>query len=244
MKRETNQKDLEMLEQRLAAIVPVEDEKLAANILIAIQQNTQDAASTAIDSALASGQNSGNVGLPMQHTSCLASTLPLLTGLCGGMIGAALMFLVITAFASPKVEIREVVRYVPVEVSPQKVVEEQTALAPLPVPEEKPEPSPPQAKPPVPQVPRELPWFLAMLRPLTALESNISMVAMNNPSDLDAMIERRAELARQAQRYEPPPLLIRHTISNDRPSEFSPLMYKEMIEEVGSVEFGVRSFGI
>ena len=244
MKRETNQKDLEMLERRLAALVPIENEGLAANILAAIQQNTQNASSTAIDSALVSGQNSGNVGLPTQHASCLASTLPLLTGLCGGMIGAALMFLVMTAFASPKVEIREVVRYVPVEVSPPQVVEEQTPLVAPTTPEERPEPSPPQAKPPVPQVPRELPWFLAMLRPLSALESNISMVAMNNPCDLDAMIERRTELARHAQRYEPPPLLIRHTISNDRPSEFSPLMYKEMIEEVGSVEFGVRSFGI
>ena len=241
MKRETNQKDLEMLERRLAALVPVENEELVANILTVIQQNTQDASSTAIGSALASGQNSGNVGLPTQHASCLASTLPLLTGLCGGMIGAALMFLVMTAFASPKAEIREVVRYVPVEVSPPQVVEEQTIPT---APETQPKPSPPQAKPPVPQVPRELPWFLAMLRPLSALESNISMVAMNNTCDLDAMIERRAELARQAQRYEPPPLLIRHTISSERPSEFSPLMYKEMIEEVGSVEFGVRSFGI
>ena len=241
MKRETNQKDLEMLERRLAALVPVENKELAANMLADIQQNTQNVSSTAIDSALSSGQNSGNVGLPTQHASCLASTLPLLTGLCGGMIGAALVFLVMTEFASPKVEIREVVRYVLVEVSPQQVVEEQTPQAAPTVPEEKPEPSPPQTRP---QVPRELPWFLAMLRPLSALESNISMVAMNNTCDLDAMIERRAELARQAQRYESPPLLIRHTISNDRPSEFSPLMYKEMIEEVGSVEFGVRSFGI
>lgn len=230
MKRETNSSDLEKLERRLAALVPVENEELAASLLSQVQGNPFPA----LDSALASGQILSGANVPTRHVSCMASTLPLLTGIGGGMIGAALMFLVMTALASPKVEIREVVRYVPVEVSPPvqeiQIEDEQKSTAP----EESSQPSPPETQPKMPpksqpQAPRELPWFLAMLKPLTAFEANVT-IAMNTSGDLDAMLERRAEIARQARHYEPRPLLIQYDRSNDPPSEFSPVMYKDMIE--------------
>ena len=172
-----------------------------------------------------------NASVPTHHASCLASTMPLLAGFCGGIIGAALMFLVMTACVSPKVEIREVVRYVPQEASLDKVAANLRAAEEI-QPEIKPDepkqavPLPPKVKSQAPpQALRELPWFLAMLKPLTCMEAHVTVV-MNGTCDLDAMLERRAELARQAQRFEPRPQLIQYNRSNDPPSNFSPLMYR------------------
>lgn len=226
MKRETNQNEREKLERRLAALVPVENEELATNILSQLAEKPFPA----LDSAFATGQTQPDASPPVHHASCVASTLPLLAGLCGGMIGAALMFLIMTAFTSPKVEVREVVRYVQVEV-PAEVPQPEAETPPETLmTEEETRPAVPKVKP---STPRELPWFLAMLKPLTALEANAGRyVAMNDPRDVDAMLKRHNELAlaRQAHYQEPRLQLIQYKRSNVSPSEFSPLMYKDIVD--------------
>lgn len=232
MTRKSDPSDIEKLECRLASLMPVENEELAVRILARLEEKKLPV----LDSVLESGQFLPGANTPTQHASCMASTLPMLTGIVGGIVGAALMFLVMTAYASPKVEIREVVRYVPVEVSaPVSTNHAETEARPVePVEkQESPETKEKTQQPGLktkPQVQRELPWFLAMLRPLAAIESNASLIATNNPCDIDAMLERRNEIARQARFSEPRPQLIRYQPSNDPPSDFSPVMYRQMIE--------------
>ncbi len=214
MKRKTNKPNFDRLEARLAALVPMPDDELAAKILLAAEDKTLPSPVPA--------QVFTQMSQPAQHASCFASTLPLLTGLAGGLIGAAVMFFAVTLFLPPKVEIREVVRYVPVESPPEP--ETVSKNAETPGPEVVPDKTPREK---TPEKPRELPWVLALFYPTRSPQA----VAYRGPADLDAMIEQRAQLARQSALAEPRPQLLSLPRTKAAPSEFSPLMYRETIEK-------------
>ena len=203
------------LETQLTALEPVPDDELAARILIAAENRHCPVALPT--------QILAQIAQPTQHTSCFASTLPLLTGIAGGLIGAAVMFLAVTFFVPPKVEIREIVRYV----SAEPAVETQSDVQndPITQPAETVPIDPPKVKP-QPQPSREVPWVLAWLYPRVTWQA----VAYNAPVDLDAMLEHRSQLAKHAANFEPRPQLVRYERNNSPPSEFSPLMYREMID--------------
>ena len=205
------------LEDRLAALEPVSDDELAGRILHAIETRHCPVALPT--------QFFAQVAQPAQHSSCFAFSLPLLTGIAGGLIGAAVMFLAVTFFVPPRVEIREVVRYVPTEVSVDVPVERQPEIKPA-EPEPKVQPDEPSPKS-NPQEIRKLPWVLAWLYPVVTNQT----LAYNAPADLDAMLEQRARLARNSANREPRPQLVRFERDNSPPSEFSPVMYKDMIEK-------------
>ena len=207
------------LETQLTALEPAPDDELAARILLAAENRHRPVALPTHVFA--------QIAQPTQHTSCFASTLPLLTGIAGGLIGAAVMFLAVTFFVPPKVEIREVVRYV----SAEPAVETQSDVQndPITQPAETVPVDPPKVKP-QPQPSREVPWVLAWLYPRVTWQT----VAYNAPADLDAMLEYRSRLAKNAANFEPRPQLVRYERNSGPPSEFSPLMYREMIEKENS----------
>jgi len=222
------------LEEQLAALVPVQDDALAERILCAAE----------------AGQSPLPVKTRMfaktvqstQHTSCFASGLPILTGIAGGLIGAAVMFFTVTFFIPPRAEIREVVRYEKVAADPvtvAQVTEEKAAaekgaeenLRAADQPNEKPKPTepPPKSKP---QEVQKLPWVLAWLPPIFNRDAVADLRTADMMHDLDAMIEQRARLARNAVNMEPRPQFVRFERDNSPPSEFSPIHYREMMDQM------------
>jgi|GEM_PF-2176102 len=109
-----NELNIEQLEKRLEQLQPARNDTLAAKILAAAKVNgtSNGSAGTTVFPSMVS-----DTPLPAQHASCFASTLPLLTGLIGAVVGAAAMFFAVTLFVPPKVEIREIVWVVPAEIS-------------------------------------------------------------------------------------------------------------------------------
>jgi len=203
---------LSNIEERLAALEPTPDDELAARIL-----HTIDAKHCPI---AVPTQIFAQVAQPTVHSSCFASSLPLLTGIAGTLLGAAVMFLAVTFFVPPKVEVREVVRYVHVEtqVDTPSVVEDIKPDVPEPV-----------APPPKSQEPRELPWLLAWLYPGFMFKAT-DVRSADLMADLDAMIEQRAKIAKNSANMEPRPQFVRFERENNTPSEFSPMGYRNMIE--------------
>jgi hypothetical protein len=152
--------------------------------------------------------------------------LPILTGIAGGLIGAAIMFFAVTFFMPPRVEFREVVSYVQQDIPVDELVETQPEITPS---EPKPAEHPPRSQP---QESRELPWVLAWLSPILMRESTADLRAADLMHDLDAMIEQRAKLARNSANREPRPQFVRFERNNSPPSEFSPINYREMMEKM------------
>ncbi|MCL2347543.1 MAG: hypothetical protein FWC50_04700, partial [Planctomycetaceae bacterium] len=96
-----NEPNIEKLEKRLEQLQPARNDALATKILSAAKANgtSNGSSGTTVFPNMVS-----DTPLPAQHASCFASTLPLLTGLVGMVVGAAAMFLAVTLFVPPKVE--------------------------------------------------------------------------------------------------------------------------------------------
>ena len=212
------------IEEQLAALEPVTDDELAARILCALETRHCPVSFPT--------QVFSQVAQPTQYFSCFASTFPLLTGIAGGLIGAAVMFFAVTFFMQPKVEIREVVRYVAVEVPAEQPIS-------IPITIIEPHVQPTELPKPKPQPPRTLPWVLAWLSPFVTEP----LLAYSTPTDVagrfysdsarvDAMIEQRARLAKNAANFQPLPQLVSYEPNKAAPSEFSPIMYREMIDKM------------
>ena len=227
---------LSRLEEQLVGLQPASDDELAARILCALE--------TRHCPVPLPTQVFAQVAQPTQHTSCFASGLPILTGIAGGLIGAAVMFFAVTFFMPPRVEIREVVRFVPVaaaglraadeKVNVDKVAEENlraTEAEAADKPADKPKPTEPSPRS-KPQESRELPWVLAWLSPIFSRDAVADLRAADMMHDLDAMLEQRARLARNAVNMEPRPQFVRFERDNSPPSEFSPIHYREMMDQM------------
>ena len=208
---------LTQIEEQLAALEPVTDDELAARILCALETRPGPVSLPTHIFA--------QVAQPTQYISCFASGLPILTGIAGGLIGAAVMFFIVSFFMQPKVEIREVVRYVPVEVPAEQPISiPKTIIEPHVQPTELPKPKP--------QPPRTLPWVLAWLSPIFNRDAVADLRTADMMHDLDAMIEQRARLAKNAANMQPLPQFVSYEPNKAVPSEFSPIMYREMIDKM------------
>jgi len=211
---------LSKIEEQLAALEPMPDDELAAGILCALETRHCPVSLPT--------QIFAQVAQSTQHHSCFASGLPILTGIAGGLIGAALMFFAVTVFMTPRVEIREVVRFVPLEVSVDVPVETSPEIKPT-VPEPKVKPIEPQSKP---QEIQKLPWVLAWLSPIFNRDTVADLRTADMMHDLDAMIEQRARLAKNAANMPSRPQLVLYEPNNSPPSGFSPIHYREMMDKM------------
>jgi hypothetical protein len=107
-------KNIEDLEKRLEKLVPLAQDALAAKIL-EYRQIVKRENSSAATSALPPIFGDAPSALPR---SCCFASLSLGSAFAGAIVGAAAMFLGMTYFIQPRVEIREIVREVRVKAEP------------------------------------------------------------------------------------------------------------------------------
>ena len=218
-----NEQNIEQLEKRLEQLQPAKNDALAAKILAAAKVNgtSNGSAGTTVFPSMVS-----DTSLPAQHASCFASTLPLLTGLVGAVVGAAAMFLTMTLFVPPKVEIREIVRVVPTEISATE-----TSMATKKIPDvEKKSPVSNEKKPArASQSPN---WLLSWLP--FSFEQSVRNVSTDTPPDIDALLaehEANAKrmLASRAFQRDTVTQMVRSVRDPNEP-RLSPKEYRERME--------------
>ncbi|MDR1959413.1 MAG: hypothetical protein LBQ54_10305 [Planctomycetaceae bacterium] len=104
-----NHEEIEYWERRLAELSPAPNEELAAEILAAAERKGKGPPLPPIPGEPAVFPGS------VTPSSCFVSSLPVLTGLAGAVLGAAAMYFAVPFVLPPKIEVREVVRFVPRE---------------------------------------------------------------------------------------------------------------------------------
>jgi hypothetical protein len=106
--------EIEALEKRLEKLEPLKQDVLAAKILENWQyvKGGKSSAAPPVISTIIGDASSAS------PRSCCFASLSLCSAIAGAIVGAAAMFLGMTFFTSPKVEIREIVREVRVKAEP------------------------------------------------------------------------------------------------------------------------------
>jgi len=199
----------EMIEKRLENLHPVEQNRLAEKIISNITENS-------------------NTPTQILHSSCFSYTVPFVTGLAGALIGAAAVFFLMTFFAPTKVEIREIVREVRVEVVP-----ESKSVIPVPVKvardvsdDLKPSDG---LKPPQNWIAKFLPFSVMP----QSVEKTSQLI------DIDAMLAEREALAKRSAAYESR-LYPAKYVSDPPSSRMTPKEYREIIESLTSAPDSFR----
>lgn len=211
MDQKPNQAEIRRIEEQLSKLLPLGNDQLVEEILSQKPKNR-------IPDAVFSDPIASVPG-NLHHASCFSMVLPVLTGLGGTVLGAVIMFVIFTFAVSPKVEIREIVRYVPMETAAQEP--ETQVEQPLQLPEQ---------EKPTPQIEEKRStdsWFLAMFPRLTPPRQEARKML-----DLDEMIERQRTIAQNSSRTRPRQYWIEERKSEIVPANFNPEQYKALLEEL------------
>ena len=214
MTQKPNESEIDWIEKQLSTLSPLGDDRLVETILAQKSGNP-------IPSVLFSDQAASVPG--NLHASCFSTLLPVLTGLGGTVLGAVVVFLFFTLGVSPRVEIREIVRYVPAE-----TVIQEPETPTLPLPESK------GIEKPVHRIADQIAensrndsWF-----PVVFPLLNPPRQEARKTLDLDEMIERQRMIAQNQERYPQKSYRFDGRKSEILPTNFNSEQYKALIEEL------------
>ena len=212
MDQKQNNSEIQGLEERLSALIPLGDSSLEDKILSQNPKNTF--------SGVVLSEPIASIPGNLHHVSCLSAMLPVLTGFSGAVLGAVAMFLIFTFATSPQVEIREVVRYVAVESEKPEL-----ALT-LPLQETETVALPEQKILPLEQ-PRQNVWLGATFSFLNPPQRDVRTML-----DLDAMIERQRLLAQNYNRNAPRQYRTYEQKTEISPTNFHSEEYQSLLDEL------------